>query len=230
MKSEAGENAMKSTTDQPTPSHEAAAQPSPRYAIRFESSMTRFAELTAASDRAHFAVLESAAGVVLEQILLNLDFAVPDGSDPFRCETIAGTLARHNTGAEGEDAPRVRTADAPSTAGVVYDGAFARAQKAAAEEAARQARPEFPEFDSRTCFATWGYENVASEDPLEISTALGTNTARTYRQLSEAMTILYGLPRFADRVRSGEFTHAPITVATQLCRKLAFSHTPVVDS
>src|SRR5690625_2507196 len=160
---------MKSTTNQPGPSHEAEpTQPSPRYAIRFESSMTRFAELTAASDRAHFAVLESAAGVVLEQILLNLDFAVPDGSDPFRCETIAGTLARHNTGAEGEDAPRVRTADAPSTAVVVYDGAFARAQKAAAEEAARQALPELPEFDSRTCFATWVYENVASEDLLEL--------------------------------------------------------------
>jgi hypothetical protein len=222
---------MKSTTDQPGPSHEAEpTQPSPRYAIRFESSMTRFAELTAASDRAHFAVLESAAGVVLEQILLNLDFAVPDGSGPFRCETIAGTLARHNAGAEGEDAPRVRTADAPSTAVVVYDGAFARAQKAAAEEAARQALPEFPEFDSRTCFATWVYENVASEDLLEISTALGTNTARTYRQLSEAMTILYGLPRFADRVRSGEFTHAHITVVSQLCRNLAFAHLPEVDS
>src|SRR5699024_11465521 len=102
MKSEAGENAMKSTTDQPTPSHADEAQPSPRYAIRFESSMTRFAELAAASDRAHFAVLESAAGVVLEQILLNLDFAVPDGSEPFRCETIAGTLARHNGDAAGE--------------------------------------------------------------------------------------------------------------------------------
>src|SRR5699024_7586189 len=84
----------------------------PRYAIRFESSMTRFAELTAASDRAHFAVLESAAGVVLEQILLSLDFAVPDGSAPFRCETIAGTLARQNGVAAGEDAPHVRTADA----------------------------------------------------------------------------------------------------------------------
>src|SRR5690625_4436427 len=111
---------MKSTTDQPGPSHEAEpTPPSPPYAIRFESTMTRFAELTPASGRAPFAVLESAAGVVLEQILLNLDFAVPDGSGPFRCETIAGTLARHNAGAEGEDAPRVRTADAPSTAVVV---------------------------------------------------------------------------------------------------------------
>src|SRR5699024_1147013 len=190
MKSEAGENAMKSTTDQPTPSHEAATQPSPRYAIRFESSMTRFAELTAASDRAHFAVLESAAGVVLEQILLNLDFAVPDGSGPFRCETIAGTLARHNAGAEGDDAPRGRTAGAPPTALARDGGAFGRAQKAAAAEAARQALPEFPEFDSRTCFATSVYENVAAEDLLEISTALGTHTPRTYRQLWEAMTIL----------------------------------------
>src|SRR5699024_10972373 len=60
--------------------------------------------------------------------------------------------------------------------------------------------------------------------------ALGTNTARTYRQLSEAMTILYGLPRFADRVRSGEFTHAHITVVSQLCRNLAFAHLPEVDS
>src|SRR5699024_630191 len=111
---------MKSTTDQPLPSQADEAeptQPSPRYAIRFESSMTRFAELTAASDRAHFAVLESAAGVVLEQILLSLDFAVPEGSEPFRCETIAGTLARHNGAADGEDEPRVPTAGAPSKIG-----------------------------------------------------------------------------------------------------------------
>src|SRR5699024_9512693 len=118
-KSEAGEHAMRSTTDQPGPSHADEAEPtqqSPRYAIRFESSMTRFAELTAASDRAHFAALESAAGVVLEQILLNLDFAVPDGSEPFRCETIAGTLARHNADAADEGAPRLPTVGAPSTA------------------------------------------------------------------------------------------------------------------
>src|SRR5699024_405243 len=101
---------MKSTTNQPGPSHEAEpTQPSPRYAIRFESVMTRFADLTAAADRAHFAFLESAAGVVLEPILLTLHFAVPDGSGPCRCETLAATPARHNAGAAGEDAPRVRT-------------------------------------------------------------------------------------------------------------------------
>ena len=76
-RSEAGENNMKGTTTRSAPPRAGkpgATKPSPRYAIRFESNMTRFAEVATASDRAHFAVLEAAAGVVLEQIFLNLEF------------------------------------------------------------------------------------------------------------------------------------------------------------
>ncbi|WP_209326177.1 HNH endonuclease signature motif containing protein [Brevibacterium renqingii] len=244
---------MKGTTTRSAPPRAGkpgATKPSPRYAIRFESSMTRFAEVATASDRAHFAVLESAAGVVLEQIFLNLEFSVPEGSEPFRCETIAGTLARRDGEAEGDiearrsgtdrqaasDRPAgsgrtvSQTAETTSSSLVPYDEEFARAQKKEAAESARRLLPEFPEFDPHTCFATWVYDNVESEDLVEISTALGTNTPRTYRQLSAAMTILYGLPRFADRVRRGQFTQAHIDVVSQLCRNLAFQHLPDVDS
>ena len=58
---------------------------------------------------------------------------------------------------------------------------------------------------------------------------LGTNTARTYRQLTGAMTIFYGLPRFADRVRAGEFTQAHVDVVSRQCADVPFAFLPKLD-
>lgn len=239
MRSEAGEIAMKGTTGSaPSSTDEAAASGcSPRYAIRLESNMSHFAEAAAASDRARFEVLESASATVLEQVLLNSEFAVPEGSEPFRCATIAGTLERrrHETQTEGDVAgrrqrdARRKTAACTKAEVDLYDAEFARAQRKAAEKAAEEELPDFPEFDPKAWFAQWVYDNVLSEDLVEISTVLGTNSARTYRQLSGAMTIFYGLPRFADRVRKGEFTQAHVEVVTQLCVTVSFEFLPKLD-
>ncbi|WP_210604577.1 HNH endonuclease signature motif containing protein [Brevibacterium oceani] len=230
---------------------------SPRFAIRFESSMSHFAEAAMASDRARFEVFESASAVVLEQILLDYEFAVPEGAAPFRCETIAGTLdrlaqeaetaadlehsttaadthtAERNEAAHGDDAG-CPTIEAPSTAILPFDEAFARTQSeiasAEAEDDSASTLPDFPAFDRRMCFSQWVYENVDAEDLVEISTVLGTNAARTNRQMAWAMTIFYGLPCFADRVRGGEFTQAHVDVAAQLCANVAFEHLPELDA
>ena len=88
---------MKGTTKRSTPDQTeepGVTQPSPRFAIRFESSMSRFAENAVASDRAHFSLLESVSSVVLEQVFIGFDFPVPEGSEPFRCETIAESFDR----------------------------------------------------------------------------------------------------------------------------------------
>jgi hypothetical protein len=254
---------MKGTTSRSTPAHAEAAEAtpsSPRLTIRFESNMTRFAEEAAASDRAYVSVLESLSAVVLEQVFLNNEFPVPDGSEPFRCETIAGTFERRSeeaeqaaggerAAAEGAADGAVRTAaaddegteaaqtpehsvlpaDAPANGAVFYDEEFAHEQRERAEKATRRALPEFPDLDFGICFSKWVYDNVDSDDLVEISTVLGTNSGRTYRQLSTAMTVFYGLPRFADRVRAGEFTRAHVDAAAQQCQNVAFEHLPKLD-
>ncbi|WP_166827525.1 HNH endonuclease signature motif containing protein [Brevibacterium limosum] len=242
---------MKGTTDRSTPAHAEAPETtpsSPRLTIRFESSMSRFAEESAAADRAYLSAFESLSAVVLEQVFIGLDFPIPEGSEPFRCETIAGTFerrdkeSRHAAAADsqavGEKSgaePSESAVDAPSSAeaatdpAVFYDEDFAREQKKA-EDAARNLLPEFPELDSGICFSKWVYDNVDSDDLVEISTVLGTNSGRTYRQLSSAMTILYGLPRFTDRVRAGEFTRAHVDVAAQQCQNVAFEFLPRIDA
>ncbi|WP_181276357.1 HNH endonuclease signature motif containing protein [Brevibacterium oceani] len=218
---------MKGTTNSSTPAHaeEAATTPSsPRFTIRFESNVTRFAEEAAAADRAYFSVLESLSAVVLEQVFLDNEFPVPDGTDPFRCETIAGTFERRNEESEHAAEPE---AAAQATVGQKPETTL---DETSAEEAARKLLPEFPELDSGVCFSKWVYDNVASDYLVEISTVLGTNSGRTYRQLSTAMTIVYGLPRFVDRVRAGEFTRAHVEVAAQQCANVAFEFLPKLDA
>ncbi|MGC2941809.1 MULTISPECIES: HNH endonuclease signature motif containing protein [unclassified Brevibacterium] len=255
---------MKGTTDRSTPAHaeeDETTPSSPRLTIRFESNMSRFAVESAAADRAHISTFESLSAVVLEQVFINLDFPIPEGPEPYRCETIAGTFERREkesayaaeaeaqavsesqaVGKKSAAEPSESALDAPSSAGVpssagisanaavFYDEDFAREQKKKAEEGARNLLPEFPELDSGVCFSKWVYDNVDSDDLVEISTVLGTNSGRTYRQLSSAMTILYGLPQFADRVRAGEFTRAHVDVAAQQCQNVAFEFLPRIDA
>ncbi|UVI36709.1 HNH endonuclease signature motif containing protein [Brevibacterium spongiae] len=243
---------MKGTTDstQASAAEAASSDSSLRVTIRFESNMTHFAEAAMVSDRARFEVLESASATVLEQVLLGLDFAVPEGAQPFRCATIAGTLERRHREAQAEyDAEERRrkdagktvagarcvatkdagSSDATSTEIELYDEEFARAQQVAADKAAALQLPDFPNFTPTSWFAQWVYDNVEADDLVEISTILGTNSARTYRQLSGAMTVFYGLPRFADRVRAGEFTQAHVDVVTQLCATVNFEFLPKLD-
>lgn len=254
---------MKGTTNRSTPAQAdepGVAQPSPRFAIRFESSMSRFAENAVASDRAHFSLLESVSSVVLEQVFIALELPVPEGSEPFRCETISASFERRakeseeNTvfgvaeksesspkgasstkGASSSNGASSPTDDTTSTGGspsatvVLYDADFAREQLRKATVPEAKALPEFPQLDEGICFSKWVYDNVDAEDLVEISTVLGTNTARTYRQLTGAMTIFYGLPRFADRVRAGEFTQAHVDVVARQCADVAFDFLPKLD-
>ncbi|MGJ5723491.1 HNH endonuclease signature motif containing protein [Brevibacterium sp. H602] len=254
---------MKGTTNRSTPAQAdepGVAQPSPRFSIRFESSMSRFAENAVASDRAHFSLLESVSSVVLEQVFIALELPVPERSEPFRCETISASFERRakeseeNTvfgvaeksesspkgasstkGASSSNGASSPTDDTTSTGGspsatvVLYDADFAREQLRKATEPETKALPEFPELDEGICFSKWVYDNVDAEDLVEISTVLGTNTARTYRQLTGAMTIFYGLPRFADRVRAGEFTQAHVEVVARQCADVAFAFLPKLD-
>ncbi|GAA3826304.1 hypothetical protein GCM10022274_02650 [Brevibacterium ammoniilyticum] len=88
---------------------------------------------------------------------------------------------------------------------------------------------EFPEFRLGTDMSAWISDNVPAEDIAETATILGMSIAKAYRHLGVALTIIHGLPRFADRVRAGDFTIAHVTVVADLCRSVAFRYLPEID-
>lgn len=89
--------------------------------------------------------------------------------------------------------------------------------------------PEFPAFSLDTNFSAWVHERVHSEHIPGVSAILGTSSTRSYRHLTQAMTIIHGLPRFAARVRAGEFTQSHVLTVADLCQTVAFRHLPRLD-
>ena len=232
---------------------------SPRYSVRYESSVTNLGSASAEYDRAQLNVFELSAGVILEQVIQHDGADVPEGDDPYRFATIAGSVDRCPKPSEEE---RVREAnlrmtvsdlawnsgppeefdldepcaelvlvvDTPMTM-MAYDAEFAQSVRTPTVEPEPEAPepPDFPGFEPDTDFSRWIHDNVFTEDLVEISAIFGTSTPRTYRRLTAAMTVIHGLPRFADRVRDGEFTQAHVDAAADLCQTVAMRFLPRLD-
>lgn len=232
---------------------------SPRYSVRYESSVTHLGSASAEYDQAQLKVFELSAGVILEQVIQHHGTDVPDGDDPYTFATIAGSVERCRESSEEERvreaAERVTVSDIawnsgpldefdidqPCTDLVVvvdtpttvmhYDAEFAQNVRTPEVEPEPEPvePPDFPGFDPETDFSRWIHDNVFTEDLVEISAIFGTSTPRTYRRLTAAMTVIHGLPRFADRVRDGEFTQAHVDAAADLCQTVAMRFLPRLD-
>ncbi|TSI18624.1 HNH endonuclease signature motif containing protein [Brevibacterium aurantiacum] len=232
---------------------------SPRYSVRYESSVTNLGRASAEYDRAQLKVFELSAGAILEQVIQHNGADVPEGDDPYTFATIAGSVDRYPEASEEE---RVREAnlrmtvsdlawnsgppeefyldepctelvlvvDTPTTV-MAYDAEFAQSVRTPTVDPEPEAPepPDFPGFEPDTDFSRWIHDNVFTEDLVEISAIFGTSTPRTYRRLTAAMTVIHGLPRFADRVRGGEFTQAHVDAAADLCQTVAMRFLPRLD-
>lgn len=232
---------------------------SPRYSVRYESSVTNLGSASAEYDQAQLKVFELSAGVILEQVIQHHGTDVPEGDEPYTFATVAGSVDRcREPSAEervGEGNERVTVSDIawnsvpldefdidqPCTDLVVvvdtpttvmhYDAEFASKVRSPEGEPEPETveLPDFPGFEPGTDFSRWIHDNVFTEDIVEISAIFGTSTPRTYRRLTVAMTVIHGLPRFADRVRDGEFTQAHVDAAADLCQTVAMRFLPCLD-
>lgn len=213
---------------------------SPRLTMRFESSMSGLATASTFADRAQFSLLESTAGVVVEQALIGLEFPIPTGDNPFRCSTIAGAVAawteKEHRASANVDGPTDASAGSTgeegfSTEVLPFDEEFARAQELAAATAEEGADvvADFPDFHPRNNFDSWVYDNFEADDLAEVTAIIGTTMNRTRRHVSHAMTIVHGLPRFAGRFRAGEFSFAHVETVAFQCQSVAFRFLPELD-
>lgn len=232
---------------------------SPRYSVRYESSVTDLGSASAEYDQAQLKVYKVSSGVILEQVIQHYGTDVPAGDDPYTFTTIAGSVDRCKKSSNEEhvrDADRrttvsdlawtsappdefesyrgctdlVMVGDTPTTV-MHYDAEFARSVRSPEVEPEPEIveSPDFPGFKPDTDFSRWVHDNVFTEDIVEISAVFGTSTPRTYRRLTAAMTVIHGLPRFADRVRDGEFTQAHVDAAADLCQTVAMRFLPRLD-
>lgn len=233
---------------------------SPRYSVRYESSVTKLGDASAEYDQAQLKVYELSAGVILEQVIQHHGTDVPEGDEPYTFSTVAGSVDRRKE-SKGEEPRRdsdwpttvsdrvlnsapppdgydfdepctelVVVVDTPTTV-MRYDAEFARSLRSAEAEPEPETiePPDFPGFKPDTDFSRWVHDNMFTEDIVEISAIFGTSTPRTYRRLTAAMTVIHGLPLFADRVRDGEFTQAHVDAAADLCQTVAMRFLPRLD-
>lgn len=176
-----------------------------RYTLRVGSSITDFAQASAAVDRAQMTVFELTAGIILGEAAADLDLPAPGDGEPYRFASLSESVSRATTGAGGEPE------------GADGDGGEA------------PALPDFLHFSLDTTFAAWVHDHVHSEHVAETSTILGTTTARSYRHFTQSMTLIFGLPRFTARALDGQFTHAQVVAVADLCQTVAFRHLPELD-
>ncbi|QQT69945.1 DUF222 domain-containing protein [Brevibacterium casei] len=241
------------TADLSGPDDPGTGTPTPvassRYTLHLGSNLTDLATASTTVDLAHLHVFELTAGHILAEIIHDHDHPTPTDGTPYRFATIAETLNRQNgqpdsshvandapTRPESADATSNTAPSAPADSGhvpVPADESGSPRLSAPADSTIEhptiQDLPDFPGYTPDTTFSAWVHDHVATEHLGAISTILGTTTARTYRHLTQAVTLIHGLPRFTARARSSEFTLAHMITAADLCQTVALEHLPRLD-
>ncbi|GAA1627652.1 hypothetical protein GCM10009700_14220 [Brevibacterium sanguinis] len=204
----------------------------------------------AASDQAQLAALETTASLFLTDTIAHLNLLNPRPGAPYQHAAFTETVRRFAR-AQGCTADWVTDGDsdadtgdgdaalgggddAPNDAGQA--GTDSQAGSAGnsipdpqAQELAPPALPGFPRFAPDRTFNAWVHTYSHAEDIAELTAIRGTTIAHTYSHVTDAMTLIHGLPKFHARCQAGDFTIEHALAATRLCGNVAFRHLPLID-
>lgn len=89
---------------------------------------------------------------------------------------------------------------------------------------------DLPGIDPDITFDKWTYDNLPKDDITEIVAIRGSVTGLAFRDVVAVLLLTYGLPRFAGRVRTEEFTTAHALAATIICQGVSMRHFPALDA
>lgn len=78
-------------------------------------------------------------------------------------------------------------------------------------------------------FYGWVHELSQAEDIAEFTTVMGSTTAKAYTQITAAMTLIHGLPKFYQRCLAGDFTIEHVNATAHACKDVKFENLPAVD-
>ena len=160
----------------------------------------------AASDRAQLSALSVSAELFFNETVENLNLINPNPEHPVVYATIAETVRRFQGASRG-------TGETSSKK----------------SKANRRRKPSFPRFKLDQTFYGWVHALSQAEDIAEFTTILGTTTARAYIQITSAMTLVHGLPKFFARCLAGDFTIEHANATAYACRDVKFENLPLID-
>lgn len=90
--------------------------------------------------------------------------------------------------------------------------------------------PNFPKFGLHKSFNSWVHELAAREEIAELTTVLGSSSDGAYNEITNAVTLAFGLPKFLQRCLAGEFTIEHVLAATRAIKDVAFEYLPRLDA
>ncbi|GAA1858503.1 hypothetical protein GCM10009813_19490 [Brevibacterium marinum] len=189
-----------------------------RLHIDADSPFAEAAEVFAASDRAQLSALDVSAELFFNEVVENLNLFNPTPGRPYAHVGIADTVRRYQQSACTSGAKTTETTP---------EKAAERAPEEPKDE--RNRLSNFPRFRLDQTFYGWVHDLSQAEDIAEFTTILGTTTARAYTQITSAMTLIHGLPKFHARCLAGEFTIEHVNAAAHACRDVKFKNLPSVD-
>jgi hypothetical protein len=89
--------------------------------------------------------------------------------------------------------------------------------------------PNFPKFQLHKSFNSWAHDLIAREEVTELAAVLGATSDGAYNEITNALTLVFGLPKFLDRCLQGEFTIEHVLSATRAVKDLSFEYVPRLD-
>ena len=90
--------------------------------------------------------------------------------------------------------------------------------------------PNFPKFGLHKSFNSWVHDLAAREEIAELTTVLGSSSDGAYNEITNAVTLAFGLPKFLQRCLAGEFTIEHVLAATRAIKDVAFEYLPRLDA
>ncbi|WP_210603951.1 HNH endonuclease signature motif containing protein [Brevibacterium oceani] len=90
--------------------------------------------------------------------------------------------------------------------------------------------PNFPKFQLHKSFNSWAHELTAREEVTELAAVLGATSDGAYNEITNAITLVFGLPKFLDRCLQGEFTIEHVLSATRAVKDVSFEYVPRLDA
>ncbi|WP_228282611.1 HNH endonuclease signature motif containing protein [Brevibacterium atlanticum] len=90
--------------------------------------------------------------------------------------------------------------------------------------------PNFPKFQLHKSFNSWAHELTAREEVTELAAVLGATSDGAYNEITNAITLVFGLPKFLDRCLKGEFTIEHVLSATRAVKDVSFEYIPRLDA
>ena len=157
----------------------------------------------AASDQAQLSALDVSAELFFNETVENLHLHNSQPGLSYAHATIAETVCRFQRAARSSTAPQPKKD--------------------------KNRLPSFPRFRLGQTFYGWVHELSQAEDIAEFTTVLGTSTARAYVQITSAMILVHGLPKFFARCLAGEFTIEHAHATAHACKDVKFENLPLID-